>query len=358
MLIYLTTLCVVVLTAYLATRKGVLPHESRVFFLFAFAVMVLVPALRNQTVGTDTREYVRYFGYISSFSDIIIVAVKGGEYGIWILSWLLHFISDQYFILLLAVAMIVVGCYQKAILEHSCNVAISFFIFITMGFYTFFFNGARQGLACAICALAIGPAMNGNFKKYLGYVGLAVLFHKTAIVMAPAYFVFKKANTFKTHMLYLGLGGLGILSLQKIVEITSKMEERYQEYAPSGEGGGYLISVFTCVLALFFIIMKKSIYTDRERYDFFLNMLSLGAVISMISSLTGSSPSGLLRFSVYFNVSTVFLWPIVFENQPNTWPRLIMSYLVMIGYLVFFILTTQRFSDLIPYTFNPVLDIF
>jgi len=54
--------------------------------------------------------------------------------------------------------LIVVACYQRVIVAHSANIGVSFFIFIAM-FYTFFFNAARQGIACAIFALAIGPLL-------------------------------------------------------------------------------------------------------------------------------------------------------------------------------------------------------
>ncbi|GFO55065.1 hypothetical protein GMSM_20720 [Geomonas sp. Red276] len=360
---YLFTLAVVVCLGYLATRKGVLPHESKVYLSVAFAAMVLLGGLRDQRIGTDSPLYVRLWDVIHTMTDVVRVSLVGGdEYGIWVLSWLLKKFSDQYMILFFAVALIVVGCYFKSIVTHTTNLTISLFIFITTGFYTFFFNGERQGLSCAICSLALKPAMERNFKKYLAIVLLALCFHKTAIIMLPVYLVLGKTNTLKTNLLYLAVGVVGVVGLQKAVELSSKVDERYSGYAAGAEGasggGGYLISAFNCGLTLFFFLMKDRITVDRRRYEFFLNMLSLGAVISMVSAVTGTDPSGLLRFTLYFNLGAVFLWPILYENVDSSWSKVVASYLVMVCYIVFFTMTTQRFSDLAPYRFNPLLTLF
>lgn len=357
MLIYVITLFIVVLATYLA-RKSKSTIMGRFFIFVVFATMVFVAGLRDKSVGTDTGNYVRKFAEIQTFGDVLSIGNRTGEYGYVALSWIINFIFDGYYALLLVIAMIVVGCYQRAILSHSENIVISFFVFITMGFYTFFFNGARQGISCAICALAIGPLMDRNFRKYIFLIIIATIFHKSALVMIPVYFFLKEKNTLKTNIIYIFIGIASALSLQKVVDIMSEYDSRYESYATSGEGGGYYMVAFTCILTLFFLLFKKFVQIDRERYVLFLNMLIFGAIISVISAFLKINPSGILRFTLYFNVSVIFLWPIVYKNLANRSTRILFNYFFAVGYLVFFVLTTERFSKLIPYTFNQELPFF
>lgn len=354
-LIYLTTLFIVMLAVHISGKTRSSTVESKVFLAIAFVTMVLAAGLRDRSVGTDTSTYIGNFQSLQTFADAMTFGSYTGEYGYWILNWLLHFVSDKYMVLLVVIAVVVVGCYQLTIVKYSLNHLISFFVFMTMGFYTFFFNGARQGIACAIYALAIGPLFDRNLIKYLGLVLLASLFHKTAIMTLPVYFVFNKDNTIKTNLLIFLIGVAGAYFFQNFVDLGKIFDERYQYYGTGTEGGGYYIIGLMSLIGCFFLIYKNFIHVYREQYGLFLNMFLFGVMISVVSGLMGANPSGVLRFSLYFNISAVFLWPIVFKNLANLSGKILIIFIFVIGHLTLYALTTERFSNLIPYTFNPDL---
>lgn len=351
MIIYFILLFVVVLAAHLAEKYKTLV-ESRLFIFVVFTSMVLVAGLRDRTVGTDSGSYVKCFKEMLLFSDVKRLGEETREYGFWIFTWIVRSFSDQYSVFFIATALIVVGCYLRSIVRYSSNWTISCFVFITMGFYTFFFNVARQGIACAIYVLAIGPLLKRNLKAYLGYVLLAFLFHKTAIMMLPVYFVFDKTNTIKKNLIIFLAGFAGMALFQFIAGLGSQVDERYAGYGDAGEGGGYFMIGLTAVLGLFFFMFKKHVHTEKDRYELFLNMFLFGAMISLLSALMSVNPNGFLRFSFYLNISAIFLWPIIFKNLINRSSRLFVSYLFLTCHLLLFFLTTERFSNLIPYTFN------
>jgi hypothetical protein len=357
MLIYLINLFIVAIAAILA-MKSKSKTASRFYLSIIFVSMVLVAGLRDSRIGTDTGSYVGMFNAIWSFLDSIALGSSTWEYGFWILNWLVHLVSDQYMFLLLAIAMITIGCYQWAIVKYSAHLVISFLVFIMMGFYTFFFNGARQGMACAICALAIGPLQERNFFKYAMYIVIAFFFHKSAIIALPVYFIFNKINTIKKNIFIILVGCAGALYLQSIVDLSSTFFSRYNVYGVAGEGGGYYTAGFICLLSLFFLYLKKFIEVDRERYDLFLNMLLFGAVVSIVPSFFSLNPSGILRLNLYFSISVVFLWPILYINIKNNLVKIYFSCLFTGLYLIYFMLTTQKFSNLTPYMFNSTLRFF
>ena len=237
-------------------------------------------------------------------------------------------------------------------MNYSTNIVISFFVFITMGFYTWSFNGARQGIACAIYSLAIGQMLKRNFLKYVGYVLLAFLFHKTAIMTLPMYFVFNRPNSFKNNLFTIVLGFAAVMFIDSIIGVASSLDTRYAVYGTAGEGGGYILFGFDIVLSVFFLIFRNSIRSDRYQYDRFLNMFLFGVMITAVSTILNMDPSGLRRYNAYFDLGIIFMWPIVFKNINDRLPKFIIGYLFIIGYIIFFTMTTERFSDLVPYRFN------
>jgi len=354
MLVYFTVLTIVVLAAYLA-RKSESKIVSRLMLGIAFLSMVLVAGLRNQYVGTDSMAYIYFFNRTRTFIDAIILGEDMQEHGFWILTWLVHYLSNQYMALFFVIALIVISCYQWAIVQYSELIEISFFVFITMGFYLFFFNGARQGIACALYTLAIGQMLEKHFFKYTAIVLLAYFFHKTAIMMIPMYFFINRPNTLKNNMFIMVIGCTAMMFIDRIVGFATTIDARYSQYGTGGGGGGYYSFAFTFVLGVFFLIFRDSVRIGRYQYDRFLNMFLFGAMIGVVSILLRLDPSGLMRYGEYFNLTAIFIWPIVFKNLTGKLQRFIIGYSFVVFYLVMFFLTTEAFSNFIPYTFNPIV---
>src|SRR5690606_19464441 len=86
-------------------------------------------------------------------------------------------------------ALFVISIYLFVIKRFSNNYILSVFIYITFGFYTFLFNGLRQGIAMAVCFLALPYLINKNKLKYFLLIVIASLFHTSAWVMLPFYFL-------------------------------------------------------------------------------------------------------------------------------------------------------------------------
>jgi len=355
MLAYLVVMVVVVIVSSIAsiTRSSFIRY---VMLSIAFLAMVLVPGLRDASVGTDTSNYVGYFERIRTFSDVARLGVETQEYGFWVLTWLVHFVSDQYVAYFITIAVIVIGCYQYVIVTYSRNITISFFLFFTSGVYTFFFNGARQGVACAIYALTIGPLLKHQISRYITLVLVASLFHKTAIGMLPIYFIFDRPNNLKGNMIIAVLGIVTSIFFQGIIGTASSvLDPRYSGYAAREASGGYFVVGLDVVFLAFFLFFKKHVVDYREEYDRYLNMLFFGTMIGIVSSLAGVDPSGFLRFAFYSSLSSVLLWPIVFRNMPERLPRFVVGFLFIFGFIILYTLETIRFSNLTSFRFNTSL---
>jgi hypothetical protein len=176
--------------------------------------------------------------------------------------------------------------------------------------------------------------------------------------MVPVYFLVSKSNSLKINFLYGSIGVVTALLMQEIVAFGSQYDERYLSYATAGEGGGYLTVAFTCFLTVFFLAFKRLVRYERERYDLFLNMFVFGTIISLVSVVLRINPSGIVRLSFYFNISVIFLFPIVYKNIEDISAKLFFSFSLVSGLLFYFLLALERFGNLTPYTFNPLISLY
>ena len=145
MSIYFIVIFISTIGALLAQKSENNSATQKVFIFFVFAALVLFAGLRSGQVGTDTGNYIRIFNS-EKFLNRRLLENLNKEIGFIILMRTARAISTEYWSLLTAIGAISVYYHIKAIKMLSSNFAISIFIFLALGTYTFLFNGARQAL--------------------------------------------------------------------------------------------------------------------------------------------------------------------------------------------------------------------
>ncbi len=328
---------------------------ARTSMMLTFIAMVLVAGLRSRDVGTDTWTYTVNFERIKLTINSIYTSSM--EIGYLAIAGLAQIISNNYWSLLLLIALLTVSCHLLSIYMFSFDRTISVFVFISMGFYTFFFNGARQGLACAIYTLAFGSLIRGDFKKYLLIVILAFFFHKSIIIAIPLYFIFRIRS--KTRYLFFIsiISSISIVWFEKIIGFGVFVSEKYARYTESSDVGGYLLALSYVLLSCGFVFMRSRISEEYIRYyNIFLNINVFGSTIFSVVVITGGYLE-LTRLSFYFIFSSVFLWPLVLKSIYSTSEKGIFYISFFIGHLTFFYFYLKKMSNLIPYEINEFINI-
>jgi len=355
MLIYFVCLFITVLAAHLAQRS----YENkflRGFFIFVvFAVMVLLPGMRDASVGTDTGSYVFFFNVDRRvvFSDLLswdFLLTK--EAGYSLITVIAGIFSNQYWSLLMTIAALVVFCHLFSIYKFSINPVVSLFVFISLGYYTFFFNGARQGIAGAIYTLSFGALIDGKFLKYAFWVIVASLFHKTAIVAIPLYFLFRMRFTLNSLLVLGAIAIIGILTFDSLLNLGLYISVKYALYQKLQATGAQLLTLFFMGLGIFFIIFRSFVSPDDFRsYDIYLNMFLFGSLIYTVVLFSGGYVE-ITRMAVYFQFASIFLWPILFRSISLSFPKLLLAAGFVTGHLVYFYIFLGKIGNLIPYEFN------
>ena len=351
MLPYFCFLVIVLLFAYLTFRGK---EQNPVAFMFLYAVMALFAALRSLLVGTDSASYARSFqnsvGEQLQFESGLDALTSEPAFAY--LEIILGNISSEYFILFLGIAVIFTFFVLHSISRNSVAPVLSLFVFITLGYYTFVFNAARQAIAMAIYMTSIPSLLQRKFWRYVVIVLISALFHKTIIIAIPLYFIFTMRYSFKSLVIVLAGSLLVSYLLPSFLSSAATLEDRYALYLEGSASRGYFLTFFYVILSVFFILQRNFMKKDAlGSYDVFLLMLISGSVIYLVVSLTGSYVE-LTRFAAYFQIASIFLWSMLAKERRTPLSKEVYI-LAIIGHLVYFTIYLSRMANLVPYTFNP-----
>lgn len=323
---------------------------NRKAFWFPLVILALFSGIRNYRVGTDSGAYVRDFvnqldtSYFKFNNDI--------EFGYQLLVYGLLHLTHNYFWLFFISGLFVVYCYLKTIKKYSINYTLSVFLFITLGTYTFFFNGLRQGLAMAIFALATPYLLEKKLIPYILICGIASLFHISALVMLPFYFII---NT-NIKLIYKILGSFifSLLSSSLIINYLASTNQRYEGYAQVSESAGGLITLaFLILIAIFLYIIQYNYKIKDQIYSKLFTFYICGVSLIIPIAMLETNASGPQRLLSYFKWTLILLFPFAFKKINNSFAMGIFIFLS----LFYFFMTTTRFSNLTPYLINPIFDI-
>lgn len=349
---FIIILTVPVFMHFVQSNKGT--KLSKFLIVLVFLAMVFFAGFRYSFVGTDTNNYVGSFLSYRVATTNYFESTSSVEQGYLFLEKTARNLSDQYWVLLTFIASIVVFFSLRTVLKLSYNYAISIFVFIALGIYLFFFNGARQGLAAAIYGIAVIHLIKGNLKKYILWVLIAFLFHKTVLITLPAYYLFRQKYSLKKTIVTLSLALFFITFWVSIVSLVPGFDSRYYAYDGRGAIGGQALTFFFVFCAILFIYLRRFIaQSDLNRYDLFLNMSIFGSLIYLIVLISGQDIS-FMRLAHYFMWGYIFIWPLLFKNIPAL-RSLFPKFVFFAVHLVFFYVFISKMSDLVPYKFNPNL---
>lgn len=346
---YLILLACVTVTAYLG-RRYTTGGVERLLIASCGLLLVFFAGLRNYTVGTDTGDYISWLSVITSLESAWTFHI---EKGFALLVLITSLVSDDYAVLLCVIAFICVGCYLLTIIRFVPRYETALFLFVTLGSYTFFFNGARQGIAAAICFLALRFLLERKALPYVLLIVLATFFHKTAIVALPLYYLATTKINWKTVVYIIAGAVILTLTIKLFAQLAATfLDEKYASYGQEGEGGGLVKTLFLLGQGIVFLLFHRQVGTENVYFARLLNIYLIGLIPAIASVISGVDPSGLLRLTTYFADSAILLWPMIFDSFETRKNRFFVSTNFLIITLLYFLLTTTTFSHLTPYLLN------
>lgn len=254
MILYITVAVVTALLASLVDNHSMRQSHTltrqrlcnRVCLTAIFLILFLLSACRLN-VGNDYAKYVEFMHLVNC--DAYVPT----EIGFNLLVKLIYGLSGyENFLLVFAFySFVTVLFFLLAMYEQSDEFGLTFFLFMTLGYYFQTFSTVRYYLALAVALYSMKFVLRKQWGRFVVLILLGATFHKSLLVVIPLYFLaslsWKKwqlaiAAAFCTTFLF-----LQDFYLKLVVFLYPTYEDT--EYL---EGGTSYISILRCAAVLGF----------------------------------------------------------------------------------------------------------
>jgi len=338
-------------------------------FIYLYALFALIVSFTNK------KNNLFYMGLLT----IVLVFISGFRYGVgmdyhpyeWVMGAIINDgnvhtrIGYRSFVLLLdslgfsyqaiffTMAFVTVSLFMMFYYRYSKYPLLSSFLFVTMPIlYLYTMNSARQFLAAGIFTIGLKYIIERNLFPYLITIIIASLFHKSAILLLPLYFILHKKASILLYLIT-AIFYFSILlfaePIAKYVGISLSYFYFYENIAVSLKA-----YVFLFIFLFVYLLKDKLIKVDRIN-TVFINMLFIAILISFTPVISNFPTVPILRLNTYF----LFVIPIVMANILYVLSNRTLKYLFLITlvslssmYYLNTLLLKGDYYKLTPYKMN------
>lgn len=304
--------------------------------------MSLIAGLRGLGVGTDT---LNYFNIFIAGSKMNLKEMFGYyiEPGYLLISKLIAFFGGNFQLFLIIISFIIYSGIYYLIKYESKNKLLSWFLFITIGYFSSTMNILRQYLALVLIIFAIVNYLeNNSFMKSCAFIAIACLFHTSAIsiIAILGYHKIMYRSNIKNlkhfKFIFFFASVFFVVFITQITSLMSSMGIIKYEYEFAVIGAGYSISLLdfnlivkvACSILYFYIIKNVNLDIKYKEKLGFWNYINILSCFIYIASTYVSLYS---RFNMYLSIfSIIFI--------PNLLMHIKERKLLIIVYFLFFIM--------------------
>lgn len=231
-------------------------------------------------VGADFTAYIHDYNIITQkkISELFI----SSEFGFNLLLKLCSVVYDSPTTMFLVCAAIFVTICINTLYMHAIHFSLSVVLFILCGTCLESCNAMRQSLAVAILLSSYSCIQRRDTKKYILLILLATVFHSSAIVMLPLYFILSCPKKLRKHYwlaMIIGFMFLSYIGLFGVAEtVTGKSINLEVSYMTTQVNIlRVLVAIAPC--SLIFMLEKDQI----NRLTFPVNIVIINAVLMCVT---------------------------------------------------------------------------
>jgi hypothetical protein len=314
-------------------------------------------------VGADWFSYREFFDTVE-YSNI---SIKDKEYLFLILNLIFSKIGIGFNIFVFIVFLAAFYTKYLYISSFTFNIPLALLIYFLTLFIVLDINGLRQGIAIGILFLTIAPNYKRQFIKFFILVFCASLFHYTAVVYLPFYFI----STFKIYPKKIFLIVLFTFILTFFIEnilinsifgrLISAYEnlQHYNYYVDNSETpvvDKFGLAVLSRLIILFIIVRNsQNIKINETLKNLLVNSYTISILLFLLLSFNQDFAN---RLSYYFRFVEIILVPLIVHFEKNR----VRKYLYLFIFILIYFLSFLRImmipgNGLLPYN-NSVFNIF
>lgn len=326
--------------------------RNRLFLSGIFAILFLCAALRFD-VGNDYGQYTETMleacvgGYVVTepgFNGLVrlIYGMLGGEY---------------YEAVFAVFSFATIYLFLKALYRQSVDFAQSFFLFMTLGLYFQTYNTMRYYLALALTLYAMRYVLERDWLKFIFWILIAALFHKSVLLVIPAYGL--AALEWKRWHIVCGLAlsglcylGRGIVLKAALVLYPSYRNTVYLEDSAVSVSSAVRILLILALYAGLVRHMGSERFRQQRAYRELRFYMQL-QLLALVSCTFFSFLPVVTRITYYFSVTQLLMIPLMLEMIEDARIRKRVQAFVFLACIIFFgvflLQAHQEGVGLLPY---------
>lgn len=354
MYLYYIVLFIVTVPGLLLQKRTDRGYKD-LYCLYVFAVLWTISSFRGYSVGGDLLNYLPLFKEISnhSFYHILNSYDKFGYiFKLYIKVW--SYISHDPTFFLSVISLLNIGIVCWFINKRSRILWFSFFLYITLGYYTNTFNSIRSSMALGLGIIGVDALMDKkNLKSFIWFL-LAFEIHKTIIPIFTLLLI--KDKRYKLPLMITSTIGCFILSnifgSSMLAKLILLYDSAYAMQTDFG-GRGYNLLIIDAIMTFgcYFLIKNRNTTQDRM----LINILWLATCLQCMAPIFSIAT----RISYFFTFYSIILLPNAIYNAFSNKSKrfvLALSSVLCIIYFKLTIMTPVGFSTTnsqatIPYYF-------
>jgi len=277
------------------TEEKRIKSERRIILVFFF-IFFLILACRHIEMGADIRNYRYFFFKIKDTKWSNLTEVET-DYFYAILNKIVSTLGGDFQFFLAVVAFVSVLPFAIFYYKESENSLLTITIFINVSIFTMFFSGLRQTIAFAIGIIAFYYVKDKKLVKFLLWVFVAYMFHKSAFVLLALYPVYHINITKKSFKYIVPIVMvMFVLRRQVFTFLTGFLGEDFEDVNTKiQETGAYAIFILFILFTIYSFIGIKDENVDRTTIGL-RNILVVATILQMFTSVHTLA----MRMNYYF----------------------------------------------------------
>ena len=233
--------------------------KNLLFFIFGLILVVII-GFRHE-IGGDWARYISIYEFHTG-TELDFSNFKSGDYAYELIVWFSNnylngIYSTNFICSIFFVAGLFRFCRAMPMPWVALFVSIPFLVIIVSMGYT------RQGTAVGVILWGLVDLMKGNTGRYYMYIVIAVLFHKTALIMLPIGVLYKIDS--KSILIFIAIFVFFVIFVYGIFkESFEHMFYFYVTIEYKHSQGAILRTFMTFLSSMIFLIFGRKY---REKFD-------------------------------------------------------------------------------------------
>ena len=323
--------------------------KNTLYFYFLLFCLVVICALRKESVGTDTPLYlmtiknVVYGGHVH-IEDLDYWG-QGRDPQFWLVYGTVFLLTKSTVAVLLFHGVVHWAIVGSAIKKCTTYIFLALAVMIAFRFSDFYLNAMRQGISTALILFSYVFIRKRKIVYYIIIMTIAISLHGSSLLFLPAYWLynisFKKIT--KKHILFIVIFGIAFSSLIYKYVLVHIFVDNYALYLDTESTHGLLY--FILYLFAFVLCLINGNMKDDETK--FLMIVCLVAVILQAATFSNAIFN---RISAIFSIYFTLLIPRVTEETCIKSRSKMPLYLVAVMLLLLYIAGGPA-PGVVPYKF-------